>query len=560
MGSRRGDSVETGNDRATLATGGALAAAMLGLVVARFRIARDLFAEKLPIATPTGIGVHLALLVGAVIVFFVVRAALRASARTHAPVAVAVRWLGGLTVVAVALSVALTATLAPGKPGRGERPRHRQRAERHLDHRRHAACGSHRAVRRQSVDSGREPARSRRSRVRPHLRELVVDASVHRDDLDLPLSGLAFRHVQDRLLPDAVETLAEVMQHGGYRTAGFVTNINVAPSFNFDQGFDTYQYLAPEFFFRATDSGSKLSLYSGMRLIRERFLSHKKWVQHYYQDAKTVDENTLPWFDGHRSEPFFTLIHYMDPHDPYFRIPYDGYAVARVDTPNPDPARAEELRLLYASNIEYMDGFIAKLVDELKAAKLYDDTVIALVADHGEEFHEHGGWWHGTTLYDEETHVPLIVKLPKQAKAGTRVGDLANLIDVMPTLLATAGLQCPQTCQGRDLFGSRPAPAAVYAQEDHEGNVLESIRTPQWSMIVANTGNPRGLAPVELYDLARDPDQQKNLASENPDRVAALQRDLDSLRKAAKSGAVHGVAGALDDAEKERLRALGYIQ
>jgi arylsulfatase len=362
------------------------------------------------------------------------------------------------------------------------------------------------------------------------------------------------------LLPGSVETLAEVLKAGGYRTAGFVTNINVAPSFHFEQGFETYRYLAPEFFFRATDSGSKLSLYSGMRLIRERFLSRAKHVENYYQDAATVGDNALPWLDKHASEPFFALVHYMDPHDPYFHIPYNGEAVARVDTPNPEPSRAEELRKLYGSNIEYMDGFIGRMIAQLETARAYDDTVIALTSDHGEEFQEHGGWWHGTTLYDEAVHVPLIVKLPKSARAGARSEALAGLVDVMPTLLAAAGLSCSQACQGRDLFGALPAPAAVFAEEDHEGNVLRSIRTDAWKLILANDGNPRGLAAVELYDVRNDPGEKINLAAKNGERVDALTRDLDLLQQAARAHAVAGEAGKLDEASKERLRALGYIQ
>jgi arylsulfatase A-like enzyme len=362
------------------------------------------------------------------------------------------------------------------------------------------------------------------------------------------------------LLPDTVETVAEVMKAGGYRTAGFVTNINVAPAFHFDQGFDSYRYLAPAFFFGATDSGSKLSLYSGMRLIRERFISRKKYVENYYQDAQTLDRNALPWFDKHASEPFFTLIHYMDPHDPYFRLPYNGDAVARVDTPNPDPSRAEELRRLYSSNIEYMDEFMAKMIGQLKALHVYDETVIVFTADHGEEFQEHGGWWHGTTLYDEELHVPLIVKLSKNARAGTRSNALAGSIDVMPTLLAAAGLTCPRACQGRDLFGPAPAPAAVFAEEDHEGNVLRSIRSDQWKLILANPGNPRGLQQAELYDVVNDPRERSNLAAAQPERVQAMTRDLDVLEQGTRARAVTGEAGKLDDASKERLRALGYIQ
>ena len=100
--------------------------------------------------------------------------------------------------------------------------------------------------------------------------------------------------------------------------------------------------------------------------------------------------------------------------------------------------RAEELRRLYASNVEYMDEFLAKVFAQLEAEGLYDDALIVFTADHGEEFHEHGGWWHGTTLYDEQIHVPLIVKQPGNRGAGTREASFARSVDIVPTILAAA--------------------------------------------------------------------------------------------------------------------------
>jgi len=167
--------------------------------------------------------------------------------------------------------------------------------------------------------------------------------------------------------------------------------------------------------------------------------------------------------------------------------------------------------------------------------------------------------WHGTTLYDEQLHVPLMVKFPGNVRGGTRVSQLSGLVDVMPTMLAAAGLEVPASAQGRDLMSTK-APAAVYAEEDHEGNVLESVRSAQWKLIVANEGNPRGLDPVEMYDLVADPGETHNLASSDPDRVAALQESLAGLRALARQSAVAGVSGEMDDAARERLRALGYIE
>ena len=549
------------SNEASVGSSAALPAALLGLVVGRFRIIRDAFSESLPLLSGAGIAVHVGLLVGALAVYLLVSAAVRRSAARRGPIAasvaatVAMLIAGGLASIVTNVVAGGPAEKPAAAPSTAKGPNvvliiaDTLRAD-HL-----GAYGS-RDVATPAIDSLAadgvvfDKAFAQSSWTRPSIATILTG---------LYPGSHSVMHKTD-LLPGDVVTVAEAMKQGGYRTSGFVTNINVAPSFNFQQGFDEYQYLAPDFFFGATDSGSKLALYSLMRLIRERFLSKQKFVSHYYQDADTVNETSLPWLAGHEDERFFVVIHYMDPHDPYFEIPYNGRAVARVDTPNPAPERAEELRKLYASNIEYLDGFLAKLFAALKERGLYENTVIAFTADHGEEFHEHGGWWHGTTLYEEQIHVPLIVKPAGKTAAGRREASFARLADVTPTLLAAAGLSAPAGVQGRDLFGSSAAPTAVYAEEDHEGNVLESIRTADWKLIVANDGNPRGLAPVELYDMRSDPGETTNLADKEPARVAELRRDLEALRTASRASAVKGTTGTIDAADEERLRALGYLE
>src|SRR6185295_8017030 len=116
----------------------------------------------------------------------------------------------------------------------------------------------------------------------------------------------------------------------GYWTAAFTTNINVAPVFNFQQGFDEFRYLEPSFYFGASDSATKLAIYKTLRMVRERFFSSRMYFQNYYQDAEVVGTHVNEWFDSSPPEPFFLFIHYMDPHDPYFEMPYNGKGVARV--------------------------------------------------------------------------------------------------------------------------------------------------------------------------------------------------------------------------------------
>jgi arylsulfatase A-like enzyme/uncharacterized membrane protein YbhN (UPF0104 family) len=363
------------------------------------------------------------------------------------------------------------------------------------------------------------------------------------------------------VLPPAVTTVAEAMRAGGYLTGAITDNINVSESFGFDQGFDEFAYLAPDYFFGARESSSRLLAWSMARLVRERFFARTKRVRYYYQDATVVNAAATAWVARHAGDRFFLFLHYMDPHDPYFAHPYDGRAVARVHTPRPDPARTGEIRALYEGEVRFWDEHFGALVADLKARGVYDSTLIAVTADHGEEFREHGGWWHGTTLYEEQVRVPLIVKWPK---VGPRlppvVPEVARQIDIAPTLLSSCGVAVPPAMQGRSLLAG-PGDGLAYAEEDFEGNVLEMLRSPGMKLLTANPHNPRGLPTVELFDLAADAGETRNLA-DAPDRAAAradLDRRRAEVRELARGASVGGVTKSLAPEEIARLRALGYL-
>jgi arylsulfatase A-like enzyme len=334
-------------------------------------------------------------------------------------------------------------------------------------------------------------------------------------------------------LPSRVTTLAEAFRSEGYWTAGVVTNINVAPIFNFQQGFGEYTYLEPSFYFGATDSATRLAIYKGLRVARERFFGSYIYFRNYYQDAEVLGDAVESWLSTNPPEPFFLLIHYMDPHDPYFEIPYNGRGVARVSEPNPPASRAAEYKRLYDQDVAYLDDQLAALLHGLQERGLYDDSAIILTADHGEEFQEHGGWWHGTTLYEEQVHVPLIVKRAREATPGSIETRFARTLDIAPTLMAAAGVPIPSDFTGVDLFGARAKTASLplMAEEDLEGNVLTSLRHGDWKLIKANDDNPRGLQPLELYNLAEDPGEKRNLAGDEPEQVARLLHLLEKERR-----------------------------
>lgn len=512
------------------ALGGGFAVAGLGAFVVRYHVVQRVFHEELVNASAVGVGVNAGVLGGCLVIGVLLGLTLRAVvARRHGLVAAS-----GLLLVVGAVTVAGAWATA-------------------------AAAGESEVVRRTSAGAAGLPnivlviadtlradtvAESVTANPDGGLRRLATDgvtfpqayaqSSWTRPSVATIFTGLypsqhgAIHKMTP--LPDDVATLAEALRARGYWTAGFVTNINVAPIFNFQQGFDEYTYLAPSFYFWATDSATRLAIYKGLRLVRERLLRDRIYVANYYQDARVVDEAVGQWLAQRPPSPFFLVVHYMDPHDPFFAIPYDGSGVARVIDPNPPASRADEMRRLYERNVRYFDGFLAQLLGQLAARGDYDNTLVALVADHGEEFYEHGGWWHGTTLFEEQIHVPLIVKRPRESRAGQRDPRPAMTIDVAPTLLAAAAAPPLRDSHGRDLFGPDESPGTLFAEETLEGNVLTSLRLGEWKLITANTGNPRGLPEVALYDLVSDPTESRNRAADAPERVQAMRAEMEKLR------------------------------
>jgi arylsulfatase A-like enzyme/uncharacterized membrane protein YbhN (UPF0104 family) len=364
-------------------------------------------------------------------------------------------------------------------------------------------------------------------------------------------------------LPDGLTTLAESLKGAGYATGGFATNFNVAPYFNFHQGFDEYVFLEPEFVLGADDASAKLLLMQFVRQRMEKFRAARGDVLPgtAYQDAATVNAELNGWIDRQSSAPWFLFVGYMDPHDPYFTHPYDGSGYARAAHQHPDPSEAPALTKLYDGEITYWDAEFGALVEGLKERGLYDDLTIVITSDHGEEFNDHGGFWHGTTLYDEQVHVPLLVKLPANRRGGTVVRHWVQSIDLMPTVLDELGVEVPEGVQGGNLFSGTDV---VYAEESHEGNVLESVRhldgTDEHKLITANPGNPRGLEPVELYRVDLDPGEQDNRAATHPKEVRVATKALLQESARAEADAVAADSVELDADVAAHLEAIGYIE
>lgn len=341
------------------------------------------------------------------------------------------------------------------------------------------------------------------------------------------------------VLPASVRTLAEVMRDAGYMTQGFPNNRNLLPVYGLDQGFSGYDFLMPRLYFGATFSVERLALYEVLRRVRLGAMAPAVEIEHFYAPAATVTDRVGNWLAHESPEdaPFLLYMHYMDPHDPYMRAdrPGEGFASMRLGlNPDPDVYRAP-IRDAYIDEVERVDAALGALFAQLQELRIYDDALIVVTSDHGEEIYDHYGWSHGPTVYDEVIHVPLVIKLPGNVGGGAVTDTIARHVDLMPTILQITRTAGPIVLPGRSLFDTSGAITvdevdAAFAETDFLGTVAQTLRTRERKLITANPGNPRGLQPVEFYAVDSDPGETENLAGSGQPAEAHLREELATFR------------------------------
>lgn len=267
-------------------------------------------------------------------------------------------------------------------------------------------------------------------------------------------------------------------------------------------------------------------------------------------------------------KPAFMYIHLLPPHFPYRPpAPYDTKLIDsrvvdkeylrkirtfRGDETNP---LVQELRLHYQNNLIYADALVGQIVDQLKAAGLYDETLLIITADHGEAFAEHGALEHGNTVYDEMIRVPLIIRGPGIGAA--HIGGQVGLVDFFPTLDElfglTAAVEFDGTSFAGELFDVRRPSTETYYSRAYGDRLKFTLRGERFKYHYIDQAD-------FLYDLSTDPGERTNLASSRPALTAMLrQRGLLLVStNTARSGA--GSMVELTRDEEEELRNLGYLQ
>ena len=219
------------------------------------------------------------------------------------------------------------------------------------------------------------------------------------------------------------------------------------------------------------------------------------------------------------------------------------------------PKDVDHIVRAYDAELRSADEAIGRLVAWLQANSLYDETLIVVTSDHGEEFGEHG-WmgWHAHSLYDELLRVPLLIKFPGSRFAGAADGRQARGIDVAPTVLAALGIVAPESFAGRDLglglAGSDESPAAV-SMHDVPGDVpLWSIRTANWKL--------KRVGRESLFDLVADPGERRNVVAQHS-RVATALRSL-GLGLLEERARREGSTAQPTRRTQQQLRELGYVE
>jgi arylsulfatase A-like enzyme/HEAT repeat protein len=232
-----------------------------------------------------------------------------------------------------------------------------------------------------------------------------------------------------------------------------------------------------------------------------------EYVKFEYIDAERRVDQVLAYYDTVKPPKSFVWIHFFEPHEPYET--HAGFSFGSGDIDR------------YDSEIAYTDAAVGRLVAE--ARKRHPGTIVIVAADHGEEFDEHGGRYHGSTLYEEQLHVPLVVSIPG-VPAGV-VSDPVELIDVTPTVLNLLDIPVPARMRGTDLgpwFATPPAPASRLPPAFAE---VEDRRMVVWRDEKLICDLHWGFCAY--YDLATDPRETHNLAEERPERAAAMRALLD---------------------------------
>jgi arylsulfatase A-like enzyme/tetratricopeptide (TPR) repeat protein len=314
--------------------------------------------------------------------------------------------------------------------------------------------------------------------------------------------------------PDGTATLATLLKERGYRTGAFVSAFPLDSRFGLNRGFDVYDDHLGD-----TDASPAFHM-------EER------------RGPQTVAK-AMKWLGTVSDHPFFCWVHLYEPHAPY-------------EPPEPWASRFSDD--LYHGAVSAADAALSPLLGPILNAGSESRTLVVLTADHGESLGEHGEATHGTFAYEPTLRVPLLLYAPRLLSPKV-VSDPARHVDILPTVLDALALPEPEGLPGRSLLDAAAGKPGVPQTSYFEA--LSNVLTRGWAPLygVLAEGKKYVDLPIpELYDLAADPHETQNLASQNPETVERMRKTLRELRAPDR-----GLEPSEENAEvRERLKSLGY--
>lgn len=333
----------------------------------------------------------------------------------------------------------------------------------------------------------------------------------------------------DKLSPKKLN-IAQRLRKAGYRTAGFVANGNASSMAHLHRGFEVYRD------------------------------SQTYW--HKLANGAEVVDEAVTWLESVKKQKTFTLMFFVDPHDPYKAPPeYEKRYLPEGFTGEPrrrasweynnkyPEAERQQLLAIYDAGMNYTDDQIGRFIKKLKANKLYDKTTIVVTGDHGEGFGEHGYYLHAHHFEDEIIRVPLIIKRPGISPAGGYNDGLVNSIDVVPTILEIAGQKIPTNLTGLPLLSTLagkgiPQDRVIYSEYNEFGIRRAAIirrdakvileRPAYQEYLSARLGGRLELLPtvsfdkevITYYKMDTDPFEKTNAYTPNHPVAGPLLKQL----------------------------------
>ncbi len=374
-----------------------------------------------------------------------------------------------------------------------------------------------------------------------------------------------------RLAPEH-RTLAEELQSAGYHTAGFFGGPYLHPTFGLGDGFDVYRSCM-------TTVPAELSEED----LRRESRAPEGRSHDDITGPRTADEVERWTSERPADRPYFLFLHLWDVHydfippAPYDRMFDPGYAGALdgrdfMGRPEVHPGMAprdlEHLLALYDGEIRFTDDVLKRVLDSLRAKGMLENTLVIVTADHGEEFFEHGTKGHQKTLFDEVVKIPLVLHWAGTLEGGRVVSDQVRIVDVMPSVLAAAGVREKPTMAGRDILplargqSLEPAPALLELRADKRE--FRALRTNELKVIrYGRRPDGRELPSVGL-DLAKDRPERQPIGEGRGDArvdegLRRLDRTLESARALRTWLGAKATSADMDPELERKLRETGYL-